>query len=55
MRTKQPYLADGLFTLATLAITFALNLTLQNLLDTRALIPMLFVLGVFLVSWRTQG
>lgn len=55
MSIKHPCIRDALFTLATLVVTFALNLTLQSLLDTQALIPMLFVLGVFLVSWRTQG
>lgn len=55
MRKQTTALADGIFTLLTLTVTFFLNLTLQSLLDTQTLIPMLFVLGVFLVSWRTQG
>ncbi len=46
---------DGLFTIATLIIIFFLNLFLQQLFHTRTLIPMIFVLGVFLVSWKTQG
>lgn len=55
MRTSGHRLPDWVFTLLTLLATFFLNLFLQNLLNTRTLIPMLFVLGVFLVSWRTQG
>ena len=39
----------------TLLVTFCTILFLQNLFDTRTLTPMIFVLGVFLVSWRTQG
>lgn len=39
----------------TLIATFFVNLILQKLFDTQSLIPMIFVLGVFLVSWRTQG
>lgn len=48
-------LSDGIFTLLTLIATFFVNLVLQKLFDTQSLIPMIFVLGVFLVSWRTQG
>ena len=46
---------DGLFTVFMLAATFFLNLFVQLHFDTRTLVPMLFVLGVFLISWRTQG
>lgn len=48
-------ITDAVFTLAILLIMFLLSLWIQNLLHTRTLIPMIFVLGVFLVSWRTQG
>ncbi len=48
-------LADAIFSIITFLITFFLNLFLQDLFDTRTLIPMLFVLGVFLVSLKTQG
>ena len=46
---------DAVFSLVTLAVTFALNLQMQAWFHTRTLIPMIFVLGVFLISWRTQG
>lgn len=48
-------ITDAVFTLAILLIMFLLSLWIQDLLQTRTLIPMIFVLGVFLVSWRTQG
>ena len=47
--------SDGIFTVTTLIIVFFLNLFLQQLFHTRTLIPMIFVLGVFLISWKTQG
>lgn len=55
MSTGKRTLQDGLFTLAILAAVFILNLILVDLFDTKTLTPMIFVLGVFLVSWRTQG
>ncbi|MBQ8833434.1 MAG: DUF4118 domain-containing protein [Oscillospiraceae bacterium] len=48
-------LRDGLFMLAVLAAAFSVNLLLLDWFDTQTMIPMIFVLGVFLVSWRTQG
>lgn len=54
MKTKQ-HLKDGIFTLGTLVTAFGLNLLLAQWFDTQTLIPMIFVLGVFLISWRTQG
>ena len=38
-----------------LTITFCLSLTIDNLFQTRSLIPTLFVLGVFLISLTTKG
>lgn len=46
---------DALFCVGTLAASFFLNLLLQEIFHTQSLIPMIFVLGVFLISWRTQG
>ena len=48
-------LADGLFTVAILGATFLINQLLEGLLQTGGLTAMLFVLGVFLVAYRTQG
>ena len=48
-------LKDALLTAVILVAATAVNLLLQELFDTRTMVPMIFVLGVFLVSWRTQG
>lgn len=46
---------DFFLTLLTLAGAFVLVIILQNFIDTRSLIPMIFVLGVFLISLKTNG
>ena len=46
-------LADSIFTIVILLVVFGLNLLLQNRFQTQTMTPMIFVLGVFLVSWRT--
>ena len=38
-----------------LVCAFGVNLLLKYIFQTQSMIPMIFVLGVFLVSWRTQG
>ena len=54
--TKQHHtIADGFFTFFILLGIFCLNLLFQTQFQTQTLTPMIFVLGVFLVSWRTQG
>ena len=55
MVSKKQTAADSLFTAATLAVVFLVNLFLVQQFDTKTMTPMIFVLGVFLVSWRTQG
>ena len=55
MPEKKNMAADGLFTLIILISAFLVNLILKSQFNTRTMIPMIFVLGVFLVSWRTQG
>ena len=55
MKLRREWLLDGLLTLVTLVLAFGVNMLLLVLFDTRTMIPMIFVLGVFLVSWRTQG
>ena len=47
--------ADTLFTVITLISVFLVNLFLVTRLGTKTMTPMIFVLGVFLVSWQTQG
>lgn len=46
---------DALFTVVTLLITYILNLLVQNVYHSRTLVPMIFVLAVFLISLKTQG
>lgn len=55
MASKKRIIADSLFTMITLIIVFLVNLFLVEEFDTKTMTPMIFVLGVFLVSWRTQG
>ena len=55
MTKRSTLLADSLFTVITLLGAFAMNLLLQSLFQTYTMTPMIFVLGVFLVSFRTQG
>ena len=55
MTGKKHILADCLFTLVALIAVFLVNLFLVEQFNTKTMTPMIFVLGVFLVSWRTQG
>ena len=55
MKSQKLQLKDGIFTLLTLCVTFVLNVMAQPLFNTQSLIPMTFVLGVFMVSLKTQG
>ena len=55
MVNKKHILSDSLFTVVTLIVVFLVNLFLVEQFDTKTMTPMIFVLGVFLVSWRTQG
>ena len=55
MTGKKHILADSLITAVTLIGVFLLNLYLVRHYNTKTMTPMIFVLGVFLVSWRTQG
>lgn len=55
MSKSKRVLTDVVFTALILLSAFGLNLLLQNRFRTQTMTPMIFVLGVFLVSWRTQG
>lgn len=55
MVSKKHIAADSFFTIVTLIVVFLVNLFLVEQFDTKTMTPMIFVLGVFLVSWRTQG
>lgn len=52
---RKIWLRDLTITLVCLTVTFCLSLTIDNLFQTRSLIPTLFVLGVFLISMTTKG
>ena len=53
MVSKKHILSDCLFTVVALIVVFLINLFLVEQYNTKTMTP--FVLGVFLVSWRTQG
>ena len=55
MNKSQRWTQDALYTFAILVIVFFGNLYLQQRYATNTLTPMIFVLGVFLISWKTQG
>ena len=55
MGNKKQVIADSLFAIVTLLVVFLINLFLVRQFNTKTMTPMVFVLGVFLVSWRTQG
>ena len=55
MTSKKQTLTDSLFMVVTLIVVFLVNLFLVRQFGTKTMTPMIFVLGVFLVSWRTQG
>lgn len=54
-RNIKQFLKEAAFTVIVLLVTFLLVLTLQRFIDTPSLIPMLFVLGVFIISLKTRG
>ena len=55
MTKTQLWAKDALFMFSTLIIVFFANVYMQQLFATQTLIPMIFVLGVFIISWKTQG
>lgn len=55
MKNRRTVWADGLFALFVLLVAFCANLFLVEVSDTKTLTPMIFVLGVFLISYQTQG
>ena len=55
MISKKLQLADAMFTGIILFAVFFVNLFLVTQFNTKTMTPMIFVLGVFLVSWQTRG
>lgn len=55
MKKHKTFILDGIYTVITLILLFAINLAIEIIFDTRTLVSMLFVLGVFLISLKTHG
>lgn len=55
MRIDKSWPLDAVFTAIVLLGSLFLNLILEDYFQTQSLVPMIFVLGVFLISVRTQG
>ncbi len=52
---KTSIIKDICITIGTLGVSFILCLVIQNIFKTEALIPAVFILGVFLTSASTEG
>ena len=55
MRRYRQILPDALFVAIIMLVAFLLSLAVLEFFNIRTMTPMIFVLGVFLVSLRTQG
>lgn len=55
MKQHKRVLLDFAFSTVILVTAFALNLVLLQWFSIPSVTPMVFVLGVFLIAWRTQG
>ncbi len=55
MKLHKRNLMDCAFMLLMVALAFGLDLVLVTLFDSQGTVESVFVLAVFLVSWRTQG
>ena len=53
--SKKRVILDCCRMILILVLAFAVNLILRRLFNTQTMTPMIFVLGVYLVAWRTQG
>ena len=55
MKKQNTPFSNLLFTLMVLLAAFCINLWIEAAFDAKGLAPMLFVLSVFMVAWRTHG
>ena len=55
MKPRKRFLWDFICMAVILVTAFGLNLVLLELFSIQSMTPMIFVLGVFLIAWRTQG
>jgi two-component system sensor histidine kinase KdpD len=55
MKQKKFKLSEALFTAAALMLAFLISVVFGYFFDAQSVIPMIFVLAVFLISFRCQG
>lgn len=55
MKREKLQLGDALFTVAILLLAFVSSLLVKNFFNIQSMIPMMFVMGVFQVSLKTNG
>ena len=55
MKYSKKQLFDTVYSISIVAAAYAVNLVIQKLFSTQTLIPMIFVLGIFLISLMTDG
>jgi len=55
MRKQRAIIKDGLFMVLVLVTAYIINFLIQKCFNTQSLIPMIFVLGVFIIALETQG
>ena len=55
MKQHKRFWGDFAYAAVILVTAFALNLFLLQWIGIFSVTPMVFVLGVFLIAWRTQG
>ena len=55
MSKDKPIFSDCMFSICIVLFIFIVSMLLNSRFQTEVTTPMLFVMGVFLISWRTQG
>jgi len=55
MKKRQRFLKDSVFTISVLAFTYGLIIFLEQFFMVKTIIPMMFVLGVFVIATKTRG
>lgn len=54
-KLRGSFVRSIIITVISLGFAFGLSILLQSLFDSRTLIPMIFVMGVFIISLKTDG
>lgn len=55
MKREKLQWKDGIFSVCVLISAFGASLLVKHYFDSQSLIPMIFVMGVFMISLKTQG